>query len=211
MSSIKVCGEGADQPYRENHPPQPGDAYARSKWEAEQALWEITGGSAMTATVLRPPLVYGPGVGANFLRLLRAVDRGLPLPLAKVNNRRSLIYVGNLADAVVRCLDAPEVAGQTFHVADAEAVSTPDLVRVIAKALGRPARLFPVPAEWLERIGRLTGRRETVARLSGSLTVDTSLIRSRLGWHPPASLPEGIAETVVWYRSTQGKGRSSAR
>ena len=178
-SSIKVHGETADAPLRESSPLAPGERYARSKLEAENALRAIAG---LRLTVLRPPLVYGPGAKANFLSLLRAVARGMPLPLATIDNRRSLIYVGNLVDAIVRCLDVPG----TFLVSDGEPVSTPQLCREIGEALGRPARLFPFPPAMLPR------------KLTGSLEVDDSAIRA-LGWRAPHTRKEGLKATADWY------------
>jgi nucleoside-diphosphate-sugar epimerase len=186
VSSIKVHGERSTAPLREYSPLAPHDAYALSKVKAEQALRALAG---LRPTVLRPPLVYGPGVKANFLALLRAIARGLPLPLASIDNRRSLVYVGNLADAVARCLDNPRSEGRTYLVTDGEAVSTPALCREIGVALERPARLFPFPQALLP-----------VPQLTQSLEADASAIRGELGWQPPFSLREGLRATARWYR-----------
>jgi nucleoside-diphosphate-sugar epimerase len=146
LSSIKVNGEAtSERPFTEADSPAPADAYALSKWEAEQALARVRRESGLEVVVLRPPLVYGPGVKANFLSLVDAVARGWPLPLAAVRNQRSLVYVGNLVSAIVRCLEHPAAAGRTYLVADGESVSTGELIRGIARALERPARLFPAP------------------------------------------------------------------
>ena len=182
MSSVKVHGETSEAPLRESSPLAPPDAYARSKVEAEESLRSIEG---LQLTVLRPPLVYGPAVKANFLALLRAVALGLPLPLAGINNRRSLIYVGNLCDAVVSCL---KISGKTYLVSDGSAVSTPQLCTALGKALGRPARLFRFPM--------IPSR-----ALAGSLEIDDSLIREDLGWKPPYSFEEGLRLTAAWYRN----------
>ncbi len=197
VSSIKVNGEGGDAPYREADIPAPQDAYAISKWEAEQGLWRIAGETGLEVVVLRPPLVYGPGVKANFLALLRLVARGWPLPLGAIDNRRSLLYLDNFVDAIALCLEHPDAAGQTFLIDDGVAVSTPDLVRAIAQAMHRPARLLAVPPGVLSLAGALVGRRAAVARLTGSLWVDASLIRARLGWRPPYTLAQGLAATCA--------------
>jgi nucleoside-diphosphate-sugar epimerase len=174
------------------------DAYGRTKLAAERALKGIAG---LEVVVLRPPLVYGPGVKANFLALMRAVDGGWPLPLASVRNGRSLVYVGNLVDAIIRCLEAPEAAGRTYFVTDGEPVSTPKLVRALALQLRRPARLFAIPPVLLEAAGALVGRIDTVRRLTRSLEVDDSAIRRELGWAPPFTFEEGIRLTCEWYRA----------
>lgn len=182
MSSIKVHGGQSATPFDESSPIAPLDRYAESKARAEDALRAIPD---LRLTVLRPPLVYGPGVKANFLALLRAIARGWPLPLASVENRRSLIYVGNLVDAVIRCLD---VEG-TFVVSDGAAVSTPQLCREIGDVLRRPARLFPFPPALLPR------------KLAGSLEVDDSAIRRAIGWRPPFTRQAGLKATADWYLS----------
>lgn len=197
VSSIKVNGEGRDAAYREADAPVPEDPYAISKWEAEQGLWQIAQETGLEVVVLRPPLVYGPGVKANFRRLLETVARGWPLPLGAIENRRSLLYLGNFVDAIRVCVEHPAAAGQTFLVDDGRAVSTPDLIRAVAHAMGRPARLLSIPVGMLEFAGALLGKRAAVARLSGSLWVDGSLIRTRLGWTPPHSMEAGLAATVA--------------
>jgi len=200
VSSIKVNGEAtSERPFTEADSPAPADAYGISKWEAEQALTRVRRESGLEVVVLRPPLVYGPGVKANFLSLVKAVARGWPFPFAAVHNQRSLIYVGNLVSAIVRCLENPAAAGRTFLVADGEPVSTVELICGIARALGRPARLFPVPTGLLRLAGRLTGRRGAVERLLGSLAVDFASIRRELAWTPPYTFEEGIRATAEWY------------
>lgn len=203
LSSVKAHGEeSSGRAFSETDMPRPEDAYGRAKLEAERSLREIAAGSGMDLAVLRPPLVYGPGVKGNFLRLLRWVDSGWPLPLARIRNRRSLIYVGNLVDAIARCVERPEANG-TFLVSDDESPSTPELVSRIANALGRRARMWPVPVSWLRLAGRITRREEEVRRLVGSLAVDMSLARTEFGWQPPFTLSQGLAETAAWYRSTR--------
>jgi UDP-glucose 4-epimerase len=197
VSTVKVNGEGRDAPYRETDAAAPEDAYAMSKWEAEQGLRQIERETGMEVVVLRPPLVYGPGVKANFQRLLQLVRRGWPLPLGAIRNRRSLLYLGNLVDAIRLCVEHPAAAGQTFLLDDGEPVSTPELIRALARAMGRPARLLAVPVGVFEFAGALLGKRASVARLTGSLWVDGTAIRTRLGWAPPFSMAEGLALTAV--------------
>jgi UDP-glucose 4-epimerase len=206
ISSIKVNGEGRVEPYRETDVPAPEDAYAMSKWEAEQGLGQIADETGLEVVILRPPLVYGPGVRANFMQLMRLVERGWPLPLGAIRNRRSLLYLGNFVDAIRQCVEHPAAAGQTFLLDDGEAVSTPELVRALAHAMNRPARLLAVPVKVLELAGTLLGKRAAVARLTGSLYVDSSAIRLRLGWTPPNTLQQGLAATVEDWRNDRGSG-----
>ena len=170
---------------------QPVDAYGRAKLEAEQALAQIPG---LEVVVLRPPLVYGPGVKANFRALMSAISRGWPLPFAGIENRRSLVYVGNLCDALVHCLQAAQAAGRTYSVSDGAPVSTPQLCRALGAALGRPARLFSLPPALLELVGG-----DRAKRLTRSLEVDDSAIRSELGWRPPYTFEQGLRATAEWY------------
>lgn len=204
VSSIKVHGEGRDEPYREADAPAPEDAYAISKWEAEQGLWRIAQETGMEVVVLRPPLVYGPGVKANFRRLLDTVARGWPLPLGAIENRRSLLYLGNFVDAIRVCVEHPAAAGQTFLLDDGRPVSTPELIRAVACAMGRPARLLPVPVGVLAFMGTLLGKRAAAARLTGSLYVDGSFIRSRLGWAAPFTMQQGLDATIADWRAARG-------
>jgi nucleoside-diphosphate-sugar epimerase len=200
MSSVKVNGEStASRPFAESDAPHPQDAYGISKLEAEQILFELARESTMEVVVLRPPLVYGPGVKGNFLRLTTLLARGVPLPLASIRNRRSLIYVGNLVDAVITALAAREAAGRVYLVSDGAALSTPDLLRHMARALGREARLLPCPPALLRAAGALIGRSGEVARLTGSLEVDATRIRRELGWAPPYAPEHGFRATAHWY------------
>jgi nucleoside-diphosphate-sugar epimerase len=199
VSSIKVNGEGRDTPYMESDLPEPQDPYAISKWEAEQGLRDIESATGMEVVVLRPPLVYGPRVSANFLRLMRGVHRGLPLPFGRVDNRRSLLYLGNFTDAIRVCLDHPAAAGQTFLLSDGEDVSSADLIRRLALTMGRSPRLLPVPPSWLRTAGAVLGRGAEVDRLLGSLSVDSTKIRRELAWTPPISMDEGLRLTVDYY------------
>ena len=202
VSTIKVNGEATSGPgFTEDDPPAPEDPYAVSKWEAEQAIAEVGSASGMEYVILRPPLMYGPGVGANLLRVLRAVDRGDPVALGSVRNRRSLLYVGNLADAIVTCLDHPAAASRTYLVADGEDVSTPELFRRVGMALQRPAQLINVPVFLLRLGASLLSRSAEVSRVTGDLVVDASAIRRELGWQPRYTMQEGLEETARWYRS----------
>ena len=209
MSSVKVHGEATDHVYSETDAPRPDDRYALSKWEAEQALAEVGAKTGLQWSVLRPPLVYGPGVGANFLRLMQAVSHHRPLPFSSVGNARSLVFVGNLVDAVRCCLTHPEAAGGTFLVRDGEDVSTPELVRRLGRVLGVRPLVFPIPVSALLLAGKLTRREAIVHRLIGSLQVDDRLLRSRLGWAPPFTLDEGLAQTAAWYRSLGAASRAA--
>jgi len=199
LSTVKVNGEGKAGPYAEKDDPEPIDPYGISKWEAEQILYEISDQTGMEMVVLRPPLVYGPWVKANFLHLLKILDRSIPLPLASINNRRSLIFLGNLLSAIVTCINHPRAAGQTFLVSDGEDVSTPELIRHINSALGRPARLFPFPPVMLKMAGIITGKSVAMDRLLRSLTIDCSKIRRELDWQAPFSMEQGLRETAKWY------------
>lgn len=203
LSSIKVNGErtAPGEPFRSDTPPAPQDAYGTSKWDAERGLQAIAGRTGLEVVVIRPPLVHGPGVRANMLRLLRLVDRGIPLPLGAIRNSRSSVSRDNLIDLLLLCLDHPAAAGGTFLVADDWSPSTPELVGCLADALGRPSRLLPVPPELLRRCGALAGRSEEIRRLTDSLVVDASATSRRLGWTPPTPAREGLRRTAAWYRS----------
>ena len=200
ISSVKACGENRRLPYSENDQPEPQGPYGISKWEAEQALHEIADKTGLEVVVIRPPLVYGPGIKANFLRLFKIIERGVPLPLAGVENRRSLIYLENLVDAVLKCILHPKASGETYFVSDGIDFSTPELIRKIAAAMGKPARLFHSPPFLLKAAGRFLGKSGQVDRLTGSLTVDSAKIREELNWKPNYSIDEGLAETARWYR-----------
>jgi nucleoside-diphosphate-sugar epimerase len=211
ISTIKVQGEGRDAPYCETDAPAPEDAYAISKWEAEQGLADIARQTGLEVVVLRPPLVYGPHVGANFLRLLQTVERGWPLPLGAIRNRRSLLYLGNFTDAIRLCIEHPGAAGQTFLLDDGQAVATPALIRAVADALHRPAHLLPVPVSLLRLAGRMTGKSAAVSRLTGSLYVDSRTIRAQLGWVPPYSMQEGLTQTVAAFVQDRASTRSTVK
>lgn len=203
VSSIKALGEtDGGTPLREADRPRPEDAYGRSKCEAELALRAFGARNGLDVVIVRPPLVYGPGVRANFLSLMRAIASGLPLPVEAVVARRSLVYVGNLAHALVVCATDPGAVNGCFHVSDGEDLSVPALARAIGHHLGQPARLIPVPVPWLRAIGKIAHRGPQVDRLVGSLRVDISHLRTALGWQPRFTMSEGLAVTANWYRST---------
>ena len=201
LSSVKVLGERtAAAGFDETSPANPRDVYAQSKWQAEQALREVAGQTGLEVAILRPPLVYGPGVRANFLRLMRLVARGLPLPLGAVTNRRSLVFVGNLTSAIEACLYHPAATGKTFLVSDGEAISSADLVRALASALDVPVRLLAVPQPLLRAVAGLVGKSEEAGRLLDSLEIDDGLLRRELDWSPPYSVAEGLGITAQWFR-----------
>jgi nucleoside-diphosphate-sugar epimerase len=202
ISSIKVNGERTTmRSFREDDEPHPEDEYGRTKLEAERVLRDISEHSGMESTVLRPPLMYGAGVKGNILSLLQAIDKGWPLPLGSVKNRRSLLYVGNLVSAIMACLKDERSAGRTYLLSDGPPVSTPELVCCIAGSLGRPARLIPFSPTILRLAGKLLGKADQASRLTGSLEVDASRISHELGWNPPYTLEQGMAETARWFRS----------
>ena len=204
ISTIKVNGEKtAGDAFTENHLAHPQDPYAISKWEAEQVLHNISDATGLEVVILRSPLVYGPGVKANFLRLLGMVNKNIPLPLSMVNNKRSMIYIGNLVDAIIKCVEHPDAVNKTFLVSDGQDVSTPDLIRMIAGALGKKARLFPCPAPLLEMIGKITGKSSEVERLTGSLQIDSTKIRRELSWTPPFTMEQGLRMTADWFISNE--------
>ncbi len=202
-STVKVNGEATvrEHPFRPGDAPAPRDAYARSKVEAERVLLGACEGASTAPVILRLPLTYGPGVKGNFAALLDAVAAERTLPFGAIDNRRSLLYVGNLVEAIASALDAPNAVSGTHFVADAESVSTPQLVRAIADALEEPVHLVHAPV-WLLRIGgALTGRAATIERLAGSLEVDTSSFRDATGWTPRHSLGDGLRATAMWWRT----------
>lgn len=198
ISSIKVNGEASQpgQPLCADDAPAPQDAYGLSKHEAEQGLRHLAATTGMEVVVIRPVLVYGPGVKANFQSMMRWVQRGVPLPFGAVDNRRSLVSLANLVDLIITCIDHPGAANQTFLASDGEDVSLPQLLRALGLALGQPARLLPVPSGVLLSAARLLGRRDLAQRLLGSLQVDIAKNRQLLGWHPPYTLEQGLNMTA---------------
>ena len=194
LSSIKVNGEETrpGRPFFADDTPAPEDAYGVSKCEAEQALRRIAEETGMEVVVIRPPLVYGPGVKGNFRSMLDWLGRGVPLPLALLDNRRSFVGVDNLCDLILTCLTHPGAANQTFLVSDDQDLSTPELIRMAADALGRPARLWPFPPALLERLATLLRKGGTARRLCGNLQVDIGKTKSLLSWAPPVTAIEGL-------------------
>lgn len=198
VSSIKVNGEATEtgHPFLASDAPAPLDPYGVSKMEAEQALREVSERTGMEVVIVRPPLVYGPGVKANFASMIRWLHRGVPLPLGGVHNARSLVALDNLVDLLVTCLTHPAAAGQVFLVSDGEDVSTTELLRRTAHAMGRSAHLVPIPSSWLEWGASLLGKKDVAQRLCGSLQVDIEKTRRLLGWRPPLTLDQGLKKAV---------------
>ncbi len=200
VSTIKVNGERtSDRPFCAENQPQPEDAYAQSKLEAELALTGISQHSGLEVVIVRPPLVYGPGVKGNFLAMLRVIQKGWPLPLASCDNRRSFIGLTNLVSLLEKCVTHPAAAGQVFLAADGEDLSTPELLHRVARAFGRKARLLPFPPDLLRLAARMAGRPGIYERLCGSLQVDAGKVRELLGWKPPSSVDAELARTASWY------------
>ncbi|OFX12873.1 MAG: hypothetical protein A2516_05730 [Alphaproteobacteria bacterium RIFOXYD12_FULL_60_8] len=201
VSTIKVNGEATEgRGFTEFDPADPADPYAQSKWEAEQGLKEIAAKTGLEVVIVRPPLVYGPGVKGNFRSLIELCAKHIPLPLKNVLNRRAVIYVDNLAHALVTCATADKAAGQTYLVRDDTEPSTPKLVEMICAAMGKKPRLIAVPAKVLSLAGRLTGQTAALDRLLGSLSVDDTKIRQELGWAPPVAMDVGLKATVKAYK-----------
>jgi UDP-N-acetyl-alpha-D-quinovosamine dehydrogenase len=202
VSSIKVNGEtSGEQPFTAEDAPTPEDPYALSKWEAEQALRDISEKTRLEVVIVRPPLVYGPRVKGNFLRLLNLIDSATPLPLGALNNRRSLVGIDNLCDLLRVCIEHPAAANQIFLVSDGEDLSTRDLVLRLADAMNRPLRLLPVPSALLCLAGIVAGKSAEVKRLCDTLQVDMTKTERALGWRPPCSVADGLQGTVDWYLS----------
>jgi UDP-glucose 4-epimerase len=202
LSSVKVNGEETkDRAHTAVDEPNPQDDYGKSKWLAEQALAQVSSETGLQTAVVRSPLVYGPGVRANFLRLMQWVDRDLPLPLASIHNKRSLVSVWNLCDLLIRTLEHPAASGRTWLVSDGCDLSTPEIIRYIGNAMAKRPRLLPVPVGFLRLAGVLAGRSAEMARLCGSLVVDTSETRRALGWSPPVTVADSLSRTVEWFRS----------
>ncbi len=192
LSSIGVNGNSNSKPFSECNAPNPSEAYAESKWRAEQGLWEIQKSTGMEVVIIRPPLVYGPNAPGNFATLTRWIEKGIPLPLGAVNNRRSYIAIDNLVDFIITCIDHPLAANETFLIADGEDISTSDLLRKVANAMDKPSRLIPVPERLLTLGATILGKRDMARRLLGSLQIDISKARQVLGWQPKVSLDEGL-------------------
>jgi nucleoside-diphosphate-sugar epimerase len=198
MSSIKVNGEMTEvgKPFVEENPVSPQDAYGLSKLEAEQGLFRLAKQTGMEVVVIRPPLIYGAGVKANFASMMRAVYRGIPLPLGAIHNQRSFVYVDNLVSLILRCVDHPAAANQVFLVSDDHDLSTTELLQACAVALGVKPRLLPVPQRLIEIVARLLGKQSVAQRLCGHLQVDISHARTLLDWMPPVSVMDGLKVTA---------------
>ncbi len=198
LSSVKVNGESTavGHSFGPNDVPAPQDPYGISKMEAEQGLRLIAERTSMEVVIIRPPLVYGPGVKANFAALMHAVQLGWPLPLGAVHNQRSLVALGNLVDFIITCATHHAAANQTFLVCDGQDLSTSELVRVMSRAAGVPTRLLPIPVSLLRLVGRWLGRADAIDRLCGNLQVDSSKARDLLGWLPPISVEEGLVRAM---------------
>ncbi len=211
VSTVKVHGESTSgNPLCEDTPSNPGDPYAVSKWEGEEALRAIGVETGLEIVIVRPPLVYGPEVRGNFLRLIKLVDLALPLPWPKAANCRSMIGVENLADFLVRCVDHPKAAGQSFLVKDSEDISTRELMSRLARFLSRPLRLFPAPEPLVRFAAKLVSKQDVVSRLLDSLVIDSGRAQRLLDWVPPVSLDEGLAATTRWYRQPGQSARTKA-
>lgn len=198
ISTIKVLGEftQASEHFSDATKPNPLDDYARSKWQAEHELTAFANKNGLELVILRPPLMYGQGVKANFLRLIRLVQRGIPLPLARIKNARSMLYVGNFADAICQCIENKNVVGSAFCITDSEALSTGELVKSLGKVMQKSVRLLPVPAWMLRFLGRMLGATASVDRLLQSLRVDGSGFVEAVEWVPPYSREEGLRATL---------------
>lgn len=207
LSSIKATGDETARGRQTPADPFLTDPYGHSKQLAERYLQEIAAGSRMSAIIIRPPLVYGPGVRANFLRLLESIERRRILPLGGIRNRRSLVNVWNLTDILAHVLEHAAAAERVWSVSDGEDVSTPELITLIGRAMGVRPRLVSVPPVLLRVAGALTGRSADVARLCGSLTVDITSTLSQLAWRPRVTLNEGIVRTVAWYQQSRCRGQ----
>lgn len=202
LSTIKVNGETTSaQPFRASDAPAPQDPYAIAKRDAEMALRKLARIGGIRLDIIRPPLVYGPGVRGNFLSLMKLCRSGLPLPLGAIKNSRSLIFVGNVSSLIVCLLKKPDLPGGNYLCRDGDDVSTPELLRRVAAALGAPARVFPFPLFLLRLAGVLSGKSETLSRLTDSLAINDDVTRQDLDWTPPFNMVQGLQKTADWYKS----------
>ena len=199
LSTVKVMGEHSDAPYRETDTPRPDGPYGASKLAGERALAIAAADTGLETVILRPPLVYGPGAKSNFLTLLKICHAAPPLPFSAVQNRRSIIYLGNLVDAICLCLTADKAAGEIYFVRDEDDLSTPGLIRHVAAALSRPARLFPAPVGLIRLAGAITGKSAAISILLSDLQIDKEKIHGQLGWTPPFNVVQGLKETAAWF------------
>lgn len=202
LSSIKVNGEATQpqKPFTEEQMPQPEDPYGISKWEAEKALMEIAQTTPMEVVVLRPPLIYGPGVKANFLKMIKLVEKGFPMPFGKVSNRRSFLYIENLVSAIIAVIESPKAANQTFLVSDDEPLSLSALLKGLSVGLEVNVQLIPLPSSLLRLIFIILGRRNLSSRLLDSLEISQQKMKNQLGWKPPIKGMDGLMKTSKWYR-----------
>ena len=201
ISSVKVNGEITQlgQPFQPNDNYIPDDPYGLSKYEAEQGLLALAKETGMEVVIIRPPLVYGPGVRANFASMMKWVNKGVPLPLGTIKNQRSLVALDNLVSFIIHCIDHPQAANEVFLISDGEDVSTTELLQKVAKAFGKQARLVPVPVSWMSFAARLIGKGDMTNRLFGSLQVDSSKARNLLGWKPVTTMDEQLKKTADAY------------
>ncbi len=201
ISSIGAMTTLSEHALTEESPCRPDSPYGRSKLQAEQSLIELCRNSSMTWTILRPTLVYGAGNPGNMERLMKLIKTGFPLPLGAINNQKSFLYVDNLVDAIITCINHPNAKNKTFIVSDGEDLSTTDLIRRLAKALGKSPLLLPIPAELLRLTTKLLGKADIGDRLLGSLQVDSGKIRQMLDWTPPYTVDQGLQATADWFKS----------
>jgi len=206
LSSLKVNGEGGTvRAYHAEDIPDPQDAYARSKLGAEMAIQNVCSSAGVEWVIIRAPLVYGPGVRANFRRLMQAVGLGVPLPLGSIDNRRSLVGLGNLVDFIHTCMTHPDAAGRIWLISDGEDLSTAELVGKLSRLMNKPARLLAIPPRWLRFAANALGLGAEMSRLCESLVVDSTPARERLDWRPITSLDEGLARTVDAFKAERGR------
>ena len=205
ISSIKVNGEFTEtaKPFTEETVVSPQDAYSVSKNEAEECLLQIAQQTGMEVVIIRPPLIYGVGVKANFASMMRAVKYGLPLPLGKIQNKRSFVFIGNLVSLIAKCVEHPKAANQVFFVSDGHDLSTAELIQACAKALGVKARLFSVPIKLIDIVATTLGKRDVAERLCSNLQVDISKARNLLDWEPPISVENGLRAMVIGVDSAE--------
>ncbi|SFA70072.1 Nucleoside-diphosphate-sugar epimerase [Pseudomonas sp. NFIX10] len=207
ISSIKVNGEITlpGRPFKADDHPNPQDSYGVSKCEAEEALKQLGHDTGMEVVIIRPPLVYGPGVKANFLSMLGWLNKGMPLPLGAIRNQRSFVAIDNLVDLIVTCIDHPAAANQIFLVSDGDDLSTTQLLRRLSKALGKSARLLPIPEWLLKVVATALGKQAIAQRICGSLQVDINKNRELLGWTPPINIEKAMSQTAGHYLEKQTK------
>lgn len=207
VSSVKVNGETTDgrQPFSADEAPAPSDPYGISKREAEDGLRQLAAQSGLEVVIVRPVLVYGPGVKANFRSMMNWLSKGVPLPFGAIHNKRSLVALDNLVDLLVTCIDHPAAANQTFMASDGHDLSTTELLQRLGKALDKPARLLPVPASWLKGAATLAGKGGLAQRLCGSLQVDSGKTRELLGWQPPLDVDQALRATALNFLKGQDK------